>query len=159
MLNHRRFVSSLLMLCCAAQLAVAKQNRQDWNNVRILDPGANIVVKTKAGEQYEGAFKDATADSMAVVVKVPRVMRQIITLRKDEVKEVRKKMTQAASTAIGAGIGLGVGVGLGAILDAKDKYGEDPGLGKAVLGLLGFTIGAGVGLNVSFYNKKVYEAP
>ena len=159
MLNRSRFVSALLILCFAAQLGVAKQNLQDWNNVRILDTGENIVVKTKTGEKYEGAFKDATVDSIAVVVKIPRVLRQIITLRRDEVKEVRKKMPQAASTAIGTGIGLGVGIGLGAIADSKDKYGEDPGLGKIVFGFLGMALGTGIGLHVSFYNKKVYEAP
>ncbi|MEN3333404.1 MAG: hypothetical protein V7641_2769 [Blastocatellia bacterium] len=159
MLNYKRCISSLLILCCIAPWAIAKQNPKDWNNVRILDPGANIIVKTRAGESYEGEFKDATVDSLAVIIKVPGVMRQIITLRKDEVKEVRRKMSRAASTAIGAGIGLGVGIGLGAIADAKDKYGEDPGLGKAVFGFLGCSLGAIIGLRMSLYNKKIYEAP
>lgn len=159
MLKYRRLLSSLLVLCCAAQLVAAKPNLQDWNNVRILDPGDLIIVKTQAGEKYEGEYKDATANSLEVVVSIPRAMRRVITLRKDEVKEVRRKQSRVASTAIGGGIGLGVGVGLGAIADAKDKYGEDPGLMKGVLGFAGLMFGLGIGMHNSFFNKRIYYAP
>ena len=159
MLNHRRLLASLLMLCCAAQLVAAKQKLQDWNNVRILEPGDPIIVKTQAGEKYEGEFKEATINSLAVVVSIPQVMRRVITLRKDEVLEVRRKMSRVTSTALGAGIGLGVGVGLGAIADAKDKYGEDPGLMKGVLGFIGLTFGAAIGMRHGFFSKRIYYAP
>ena len=159
MLNYRRRLSSLLVLCCAAQLVAAKQNLQDWNNVRILEPGDPVVVKTQAGEKYEGEFKDATVNSLEVVVNIPQVMRRVITLRKDEVLEVRKKLSRAASTAIGGGIGLGVGVGLGAIADAKDKYGEDPGLMKGVLGFTGLMFGMGIGMRHGLFSKRIYYAP
>ena len=159
MQNPRAFVSSLLIVCLAVPLALAKQRLDEWDNVRILQAGTHVIVKTKSGEKYEGEFKEATRDSIEVFVEVRRAMRQIITIRKDEVKEVRKKMSRVTSTAIGSGIGLGAGLALGAIADSKDKYGEDPGLGKAVFGFLGFIFGAGIGLNNSFHNPKVYQAP
>jgi hypothetical protein len=140
-------------------MSLAKES--SWNNVRILDPGTNIVVKTRLGEKYEGKLKGATADSISVVV-VSGATSQIITLRKDEVKEVRKKrMPRLVSTLLGAGVGMGAGLGTGAIADAKwnPPGTDDPGLFKGIFGTLGLYIGTGIGLGVSFRNNRVYEAP
>lgn len=159
MRNGQRSVSALLVVLLLSQISPAKNNVNDWNNVRLLDIGATIVVKTKQGEKYEGKLELATVNSLSIAVTVPRVMRQVIDLRKDEIKEVRTKLSRGASTAIGAAVGLGVGIGLGQIADSKDKYGEDPGLGKFVGGLLGVLWGAVGGAVIGFGSKKVYEAP
>jgi hypothetical protein len=159
MRNRQRSVSVLLVVLLLSEINLAKSNVHDWNNVRILDIGSTIVVKTKQGEKYEGKLDLATVDSLSIVVKVPRVMQQVISLRRDEIKEVRAKLSRIAETGLGAGIGLGVGVGLGAIADSKDKYGEDPGLGKFVGGLLGATLGAALGGGIGFGSRKIYEAP
>lgn len=159
MRSRQRSISVLLVVLLLSQISLAKNNVHDWNNVRILDIGSTIVVKTKQGEKYEGKLDLATVDSLSIVVKVPRVMQQVISLRRDEIKEVRTKFSRIAETGIGAGIGLGVGIGLGAIADSKDKYGEDPGLGKAVGVLLGATLGAALGGGIGFGSRKVYEAP
>lgn len=156
---RKRSISALLVILLLSQLSFAKSNVHDWNNVRILDIGSTIVVKTKQGEKYEGKIELATVSSLSIAVTVPRVMRQVIDLRVDEIKEVRTKLSRGASTAIGAGIGLGIGIGLGQIADSKDKYGEDPGLGKFVGGLLGVLWGAVGGMAIGFGSKKVYEAP
>lgn len=155
----KRSISALLVILLLSELSFAKSNVHDWNNVRILDIGSTIVVKTKQGEKYEGKIELATVSSLSIVVTVPRVMRQVIDFRVDEIKEVRTKLSRGASTAIGAGIGLGIGIGLGQIADSKDKYGEDPGLGKFVGGLLGVLWGAVGGMAIGFGSKKVYEAP
>lgn len=155
----QRSLSALLVVVCLSQISFAKNNVHDWNNVRIIDIGSTIVVKTKQGEKYEGKLEVATPTSLSIAVTVPRVMRQVIDLRKDEVREVRTKLSRGASTAIGAAIGLGVGIGLGQIADSKDKYGEDPGLGKFVGGLLGVLWGAVGGMAIGFGSKKIYEAP
>lgn len=154
----QRSLSALLVVLCLSQVSLAR-NVHDWNNVRILAIGSTIAVKTKSGEKYEGKIDFAAPDSLSIVVKVPRVMQQIIKLRRDEIKEVRTKISRGASTAIGAAIGLGVGIGLGQIADSKDKYGEDPGLGKFVGGLLGVLWGAVGGMAIGFGSKKIYEAP
>lgn len=159
MLNYRTLLSCVLMLCLISPFASAKGNLDDWNNVRILDSGETIAVKTKLGEKYEGRFDHATADRLYVIVHVPHVMQRIIELHKDEVKEVRKKLARVTSLVICTGAGLGAGLALGAIVDAKDKYGEDPGLGKAVLGFLGASFGAAIGARASFNGRRVYEAP
>jgi hypothetical protein len=101
----------------------------------------------------------AYVDSLSIVVTVPRAMRQIIKLGRDEIKEVRAKLSRVRSGAIGAVIGLGVGIGLGQIADSKDKYGEDPGLGKFVGGLFGALFGAAIGGRVGLGTRKIYEAP
>lgn len=155
----QRSLSVLLVVLCLSQVSIAKSNVHDWNNVRIIDIGSTVVVKTKQGEKYEGKLDLATATSLSIVVTVPHVMRQAIDLRKDEIKEVRTKLSRGASTAIGAAIGLGVGIGLGQIADSKDKYGEDPGLGKLTGGLVGVLWGALGGGIIGFGSKKIYEAP
>lgn len=155
----KRSLSALLVILCLFQISLAKNNVHDWNNIRIIDIGSTIVVKTKQGEKYEGKLELATVNSLSIAVTVPRVMRKVIDLRKDEIKEVRTKLSRGASTAIGAAIGLGVGIGLGQIADSKDKYGEDPGLGKFVGGLLGVLWGAVGGMAIGFGSKKIYETP
>lgn len=157
--NCQRSVSALLAIFLFSECAFAKTNTSDWNNVRILDNGSTIVVKTKQGEKYEGTLDGTTVNSLSIVVNVPRVMRRIIDLRKDEIKEVRTKLPRYASTLIGTGLGLGVGIGLGAIADSRDKYGEDPGLGKIIMGFTGVLLGSVLGGGFGFGSKKVYEAP
>lgn len=159
MLNYRTLLSSVLMFCLISPCALAKGNLNDWNNVRILDSGETITVKTKLGEKYEGRFDHATAERLFVVVNVPHVMQRIIELHKDEVKEVRKQLSRVTSLVICTGAGLGTGLALGAAIDAQDKYGEDPGLGKAVLGAIGLAIGAAIGARANFNGKRVYETP
>ncbi|MEK6410233.1 MAG: hypothetical protein AABN34_25180 [Acidobacteriota bacterium] len=159
MRNCQRTVSALLAIFLFSEFAFAKTNTNDWNNVRILEIGSTIVVKTKQGEKYEGTLDLVTVNSLSIVVTVPRVMRRVIDLRKDEIKEVRSKLSRFASTAIGAAIGLGVGIGLGAIADSKDKYGEDPGLGKITIGFTGVLLGSVLGGGFGFGSKKVYDAP
>ncbi|PYT08494.1 MAG: hypothetical protein DMF60_04650 [Acidobacteria bacterium] len=159
MRNLQRPVSVLLSIFLLSEFALAKTNIKDWNNVRILEPGSTIVVKTKQGEKYEGTLDVATVNSLSVIVTIPRVMRRVIDLRRDEIKEVRTKLPRFASTAIGAGVGLGIGIGLGAIADSKDKAGEDPGLGKLTFGFTGVLLGSVFGGAVGFGSKKIYEAP
>ena len=159
MTNFQRSFSVLLAVLFLSQLAFAKTDIHDWRNVRVLHLGSAIVVKTKQGERYEGRLDYAGLDSISIVVNVPRVMRQVINVPRDEVKEVRAKLSRITSGVIGAGIGLAVGIGLGQIIDSKDKYGEDPGLGKAVMGFLGLVFGGAIGGDLGFGKKKVYEAP
>jgi len=154
----RRFLSAMLTVLLVSQLGLSK-NLNDWNAVRILKSGSTIVVKTKRGEKYEGILDLTTVDSLSMAITVPHVMRQVIDLRRDEIKEVRTRLSRTVTSAIGAGIGLGAGVGLGAIADSKDKYGEDPGLGKLILGFTGVLIGSLFGGAFGFPSKKVYEAP
>ncbi|MGA9768942.1 MAG: hypothetical protein WBV94_07875 [Blastocatellia bacterium] len=158
MMKQQRIFSSLLVLCLLSPFAVAGNNLSDWNNVRILEIGTRVVVKTKAGEKYEGDLKRATADSMTIVIQDPYSTRQTIDLKKDEVKEIRTKLSRIASTLIGTGAGLGAGVAIGASFDAKYKSSEDPGLGKIVFGFLGLVFGTAVGTRLKFNGKKIYQA-
>jgi small nuclear ribonucleoprotein (snRNP)-like protein len=159
MLKSRKLLSAFIALSLLSQVAFAKNNLSDWNNVRILDIGTTIVVKTKAGERYEGRLKKVEADSLAVVVEVSRAMRRVIDIRRDEVKQIRTKLSRTASVVVGTAVGVGVGITLGAIADSKDRYGEDPGLGKSVGALLGLLFGSIAGTGLSLSGRKVYEAP
>ena len=159
MRNRLRPLSVMLVVLLCSELTFAKTDIHDWRNVRLLELGSSIIVKTKQGERYEGTLDYAGLDSISIVVNVPRVMRQVVNVPRDEVKEVRAKMSRIVSSAIGGGIGLGVGIGLGQIIDSKDRYGEDPGLGKVVMGFLGLALGAALGRDLGFGKKKVYESP
>jgi hypothetical protein len=159
MQNYKRAGAALLAVILLSEIAFSKTNLNDWNNVRILETGSTLVVKTKLGETYEGTLEATTVNSLSIVVKVPHVMRRVIDLRRDEIKEVRTKLARVASTAIGGGIGLGIGIGLGAIADSKDKYGEDPGLGKITFGFLGALFGSLLGGGLGFGSRQIYETP
>ena len=159
MLKSRKLLSVLIALSFLSQVAFAKTNVNDWNNVRILDTGTTIIVKTKAGERYEGRLKSAEADSLAVLVEVSRAMTRVIDIRRDEVKQIRARLSRTSSIVLGTAVGVGVGVTLGAIADSKDRYGEDPGLGKSMGLLLGLLFGSVAGTGLSLSGKKVYEAP
>lgn len=159
MRNCQRLLSVLLPILLFSEITLAKTNINDWNNVRIVEIGSTIIAKTKQGETYEGTLDFAAVDSLSIVVNVPHVMRRVIQLKRDEVQEVRTKLSRVVSGALGSGIGLGIGIGLGQIADSKDKYGEDPGLGKAVMGSLGLILGAAIGGGLGFGSKRIYEAP
>lgn len=161
MLNFRRLLVSVLTICLLSGLTLAKSNIHDWNNLRIVELGTTIVVKTKQGEKYEGKLDYAYADSLSLVVTIPRAMQQIIKLRRDEIKEVRaKRLSSGVSTAIGAAAGLGVGIGIGHIADSRHKgYNEDPGLGKMLGGILGIVWGTVAGSVIGMGSRKIYEAP
>ena len=155
----QRSLSVLALTMLLSNFTYAKTDIHDWRNVRILELGSTIVVKTKQGEKYEGTLDYAALDSISIVVKVPRVMRQVIKVPKDDVQEVRTKLSRIATSVIGGGIGLGVGIGLGQIIDSKDRYGEDPGLGKTVMGFFGLLFGAALGPNIGFGKRTVYQSP
>jgi len=93
----QRSLSVLAVTILLSNLTFAKTDIHDWRNVRILELGSTIVVKTKQGEKYEGTLDYAGLDSISIVVKVPRVMRQIIKVPKDDVKEVRTKLSRIAT--------------------------------------------------------------
>jgi len=158
MLKQRKIFSTLLILCLLPQFAVAKNNLSDWNNVRILEIGTTIVVKTKAGEKYEGDLKRTTADSLTIVIQDPYSTRQTLDLKKDEVKEIRTKLSRVTSTLIGTVVGTGAGVGIGAAFDARDRYIEDFNIGKIVFGFLGLAVGTAVGTRLNLTGKKIYQA-
>ena len=158
MLKQRKIFSTLLILCLLSQFAVAKNNLSDWNNVRILEIGTTILVKTKAGEKYEGDLKRTTADSLTIVIQPPYSTRQTLDLKKDEVKEIRTKLSRVTSTLVGTVVGTGAGIGIGAAVDSRDRYGEDLGLGKVVFGFLGLVFGTAIGTRLKFNGKKIYQA-
>src|SRR5919202_929024 len=141
----KRLVGFLLLLSLSATPTWAQSNLADWNNVRSLSPGSTIAVKTKTGKTYRGRLESVTDQSLSMDVRAGLFKRRVIDVNKDEVREVRQNGSRATGAIVGGLVGTGVGVGIGAIVDATHPGTDDPGLGKAVFGLLGGLFGSAIG--------------
>ncbi len=153
-----KVLSACLILCVLSSLVRAKGNLNDWNQVRILEIGASITVKTKQGEKYAGYVRKVAADSLELLAEFRRAPSQTITLQKDEVQEVRKRGSQVLSGITGGAIGAGVGLAIGLPIDRSQKSHEDRGLLTAIAVFFGALFGAAIGANNPFKGKKVYVA-
>ncbi len=153
-----RLMSGCLILCLLSSSGLAKSNLNDWHQVRILEVGTEIGVKTKQGEKYNGYLRRATADALEMLVTHRRAPSRTLTLQKDEVQEVRKRGSRVTSGIVGGAIGTGIGLAIGLPLDLNQKSNEDRGLLTAVAVLFGALFGALIGVNNPFKGRKVYVA-
>ena len=136
---------------------LAQKPSTDWNTIETLKPGAKLIVLTKNGREFEGEKRQSTDDTLFMAtasrIRGPRT----IDLRRDEIGEVRKKKRRWVFPLVGAAIGLGVGLGIGQSYDRRG--GDDPGLGKLLLGPLGALMGLAGGSFVPQNPKTIYVAP
>ncbi len=146
-------VSALLVVPCLAQQPALN----DWQRVRNLQPGTNVIVRTVGGENYHGRVLDVAVESVAIESdergRPGRVTRRR-ELSKETVREVRL-LHRGASTLAGAGIGAAVGAGIGLAIDLSAKSNEDRGLATSVFTLLGGALGAGIGRHMTIVKGKV----
>jgi hypothetical protein len=140
----------------------ARTNTSDWENLRALDAGAGIWVRTKAGKKYHGEFVNVSEDMLwfnsdeAHFPGRKWIQREI---PREDVKEVRH-FSQGAVAAVSTAIGLAIGVGIGAAVDARAPIpNDDPHVGVLIFGTLGSIFGAAVGSSSSFIKgRTIYRA-
>jgi len=119
----------LVVLFLCVQLIHA-QTPSDWRRVQNLAPGKAILLKTKAGDRYQGKLASAMPDSILVNTderSFPGRRRQRREFQQSAVKEIRLQRPAASTLtwlAIGAGIGAGVGAGVGAAI-GRSRYSRD----------------------------------
>ncbi len=139
--------------------------KSDWFALDKLETGTRVYVKATRGAEYEGGFQGVTADSLVLssVVGAPNI---ILEVKRAEVREVRKRRSDFAASAIGTGIGVGLGVAIGAAIgagvEARAPYNDDPGLATMLFGFLGGLYGSITGKAFSGKFKKgekIYVAP
>jgi len=158
-----RYGGSLtLALAVMCQPGWARTNTIDWDNLRALDAGSGIWVRTKAGKKYHGEFVHVTEDMLwfnSDEAHFPG--RRWIQRRvpRENVKEVRH-FSQGAAIAVSSAIGLAIGVGIGAAIDAKAPVpNDDPHLGVVIFGMLGGMFGTAVGSHGTFIKgRTIYRS-
>jgi hypothetical protein len=129
--------------------------RQDWAAAESLKWGATIRVATRTGERIEGYARAVSADTLKLDATEPGsgiVINFGRTIARNDVEKLytapltidRPRRLSRKELLLGSATGVAIGVGVGAIYDAKHPYSDDPGLGKAVFGLLGALMGPAV---------------
>lgn|GEM_PF-2859979 len=139
--------------------AVIKDGRQDdWEAVKRVPVGDEIIVETRDGKKTKGRLASITDTTMTISGQP-----QPLSFDQPSIKKVFRKViggSRGKNTLIGTAIGTGVGGGIAAILLAStggsDATGEILGIGM----LIGAGIGSGLGALTGKGEKKVliYEA-
>lgn len=158
-----RYGGSLtLALAVMCQPGWARTNISDWNNVKVLDPGSGIWVRTTAGKKYHGELVHVTDEMLWFNSDEPHfpgrrwIQRQV---PRENVKEVRH-FSQGAATVVGGAIGLAIGVGIGAAIDARAPIpNDDPHMGVMIFGMLGGLFGtAAASSSTLIKGRAIYRA-
>ena len=132
-MRHKRMIHCMFALLIAASSAQAQTG--DWQAVKNLKPGSQVIVKAQRG--YSCSVEGANDDQLVCEVQEHRSLRtSTLTIPRAEVREVRVLPNQAKDAWIGAGIGAGVGA-----IVAGSASRASPGA-NAFFGALG---GAGLG--------------
>lgn len=132
------------------------QNVKDWSNVASAKNAGEIVVKKKDGKTIRGSFGDSTIDNLSIIVTKKGFFTSkqvLVTIPKDEVKEVRTKISKEKAMLIGALIGSGGGLATGAGIEGQSESSEDRGVLSVTFTFLGALMGAGVGSTVQALKK------
>lgn len=111
----------------------------DWDAVRSLKSGKNIIIEAGSGNVLNGKFSSATADSITF-----RTKGRSVTLGRADVSRVylTRRKSAAKRALWGAAAGAGIGLGVGAVTVAATK--GDPLIGAAGF-LYGIPAGAVIG--------------
>lgn len=153
------FAILILMALLSTQIFAQQptnQNVTDWNNVVNAKNSGEVVVKKKDGKTIRGSFGDSTSDSLSIIVtkKGFFTSKQIlITIPKDEIREVRAKISMETAMLIGALIGSGGGLATGIGIESQSESNEDKGVISITFTFLGGLVGAGVGGTVQALKK------
>lgn len=139
-------------------LALLAQNpSSSWSTIETLKPNTKVIVITRNGREFEGEKRQSTDDTLFMATNTRIQGPLTISLSRNEIGEVRQKKNRWIFPVIGAAIGFGVGLGIGQSYDRRG--GDDPGLGKLLLGPLGALMGFAGGSFVPRKPKTIYIAP
>jgi hypothetical protein len=159
-----RYGGSLaLVLAVMCQSGWAQASISDWKNLKALDPGSGIWVRTVDGGKLHGELVALTDDELSLNTDERHFPgRRSIQrhLPRERVKEVRR-FSQWLPGAVGAAIGGGIGAGIGAGLDASVRGApEDPHICTFIFGFLGALFGGLFASDSTFIKgKTIYRAP
>ena len=145
-----------LILALFSQTVLAQDAKNNWGEVMKINPGSKLTIKTKTGRKFSGKLSAVTTDSIALsTAKAPGMD---VTLKQEEVAEIRKKSgaRTAGYAALLGGLGMaggyGIGYGIGEAKEANFAV-EYPTMA------FGAAIGAVVGAIIGSRGEVVYEAP
>jgi hypothetical protein len=140
----------LSAIICFGAVAVAQPARENWDNLNVLTPGAEIRVELAGGKTIRGVLEKFAADA---------IVTQGATLPRAGVKRVQLRSgRRGRNTLVGLGVGAGIGLAAGAALDAKAGDDGFAISAKAVLTCVGATVGALIGVGRPTW-REVYRTP
>jgi hypothetical protein len=145
-LHRFSFLGLFLILTLLTPSILAQVVKDEWSPVREIKQGTTLVVKTKPGEKHRGRLRAVTDDSL--VLLDPTNRRPDVTLRRDEIAEIKMKSFGYTATmaALIGGFGLAGGYGIGyGIGEAKNSQFEPEKPMAAFGGGVGAVIGAIIG--------------
>jgi hypothetical protein len=154
-----RCSAAFWVLCLTGGSLWAEIPRGRWEKVEGLNPGTAVVVKLKAGDRIEGAYRGIASedvrlsDPTGAEIKLPKSAIQRI----ETAEKVRDRL--ANGTLMGAGAGFAAGlssmVGFGKAVTGSGSIWSDEG--KAYIlsgGLVGACIGAATGALIDSRIKR-----
>jgi hypothetical protein len=144
--NALRFLSILLFsgLCVVPALGGAglTKGTANWDKVKQLSAGQEILVVQKDAKSFQG--KLASAGDDAIVMRLPAGEQ---TLTKGSILRIssRGASHRWRNVALGAGVGFGGGAGFGAAAGNPHAIGGGRGATAAVGAAIGLAAGAALG--------------
>ena len=151
----RKFLAPVLMLAFTLTLQTialgqaktdqSPQPAQDWQGLRDLKPGRQLIIYTKQGKEIDGYFAGITGSTLNLHDFPPMSLEQrdLETVRvwKDPQKKGRIIGTIVGFLA-GSFIGASIGIKIEERQMARGVFSDSPGIGPTALGGFG---GAGLG--------------
>lgn len=150
----------LIILSLVPGRALAQQtnitNINDWDNVILAEKSGEVIVKKKDGKLIKGEFGSLTVDTLSLIITRKRFFstkQEILDIPKNEVREVRIKISEDSARIIGGAVGAGVGLGVG--LGVESQMPSNDGKGILTIGLVavGGLIGVSTGALVQSFKK------
>lgn len=148
------FLTFLLILQTAP--GVSAKQKGNWEAVKAL-VAHPIAVRTQNGATHFGLLEAADDNALRVWLAGEDALKQVITLRRDEVAKVWLAKLHIDEENIGKGALIGVGAGFGAAVVAAAilaKQNAGPPHGAAVFPMIGAGAGALMGMLWKKKHKK-----
>lgn len=136
------FMLAALMLLVTVSAASAQISGSDngWDNVKSLDAGQRVIIKTKNNLYAKGLLNAVTDDSIIVLDKKNKPQ----TFSRNDIQQIH---TARKSKALGLLGGIGGGVGgvfIGSLIAVSTGSGSETGDAFRLAGIVGATAGGAI---------------
>ena len=158
MKTRATWLSLTLILAFASSPIVSAQGvLQDWNGVRAIRTGTELIVETRDGKSIKGKLSSVTDSALNLThggksdAIDQKIVRSIY---------LTKKGSRIKSALIGVGTGVAIGVGISVVIGLTNR-GEDASFAAAAGILYGVPAGAVIGAVMGGKTRKgrlIYEA-
>ena len=155
---HRAVVALFIVLLTTIPCFAADIVRGHWEKVKLLKPGAGIIVKLKAGDRVEATYQALNEEEL----RIKNISGSELSLPKQSILSIETAQKVKHNLRNGAIFGavIGAPVGIVAAVIAHSSFGGGTAAWSsrdkqmvAAGGLITGGIGAGLGMLISSRNK------